>query len=45
MASEVTDVEEDKDEVMDLEEGKDTTDEARKELFSLESILQIYTNI
>ena len=34
MASEVT---EEKDEVVDIEEEKDITDEARKELFSLES--------
>ena len=39
MASEVGDGDEEKDEVMDIEEEKDTNDEACKELLSLESIL------
>ena len=38
MASEVGEADEEKDEVMDIEEGKDTTDEACKDLLSLESI-------
>ena len=43
MASEVGDGDEEKDEIMDIEEEKDTTDEACKELFSLESILLTYS--
>lgn len=42
MASEAADGDEENVEVMDIEEEKDTTDEAHKELFSLESILTIH---
>ena len=42
MASEAADVDEEHNEVIDIKEGKDTTDEAHKELFSLESILTVY---
>ena len=39
MASEVTDADEEKDEVVDIEEKKDIIDETRKGLFSLESTI------
>ena len=42
MASEEVAVDKENDEVMDNEEGKDTADEAHKELFSLESILIVH---
>ena len=42
MASEEADVDKENDEVMDIEEGKDTADEVHKELFSLESILIVH---
>lgn len=45
MASEVADVDEETDGAMDIEEGKHTTDEAPKELFSLESILLTVVNL
>lgn len=42
MASEEANVDKENAEVMDIEEGKDTADEAHKELFSLESILIVH---
>lgn len=41
MASEVSTADKENDPVMDIEGAKDTTNEADKELFSLESILSI----